>query len=249
MLINQYPEEYGIKHDLINFTSPLRLNFCQFGVLGFRDSGFLSRNNAKCRNDYVVDCNVSQILRNIDLIITVQGRQMSWEQAIQTGLRVLYMAVTLKLSVLLALIVVLALGFGHNIWAGFFSDSHEIIQEFASMTPLLTISIIADSVQGVLSANQSSVIDANDFDTAGVARGCGLQHFVVYVNLATFYCIGVPIAALLGFTLKLKAKGLWIGLICGLSCQAATLLLVTLRTTWTKLDLSKHNKNENPVVV
>ena len=61
------------------------------------------------------------------------------------------MAVTLKLSVLLALIVVLALGFGHNIWAGFFSDSHEIIQEFASMTPLLTISIIADSVQGVLS--------------------------------------------------------------------------------------------------
>ncbi|GMY31851.1 protein DETOXIFICATION 18-like [Fagus crenata] len=144
------------------------------------------------------------------------------------------MAVTLKLSVLLALIVVLALGFGHNIWAGFFSDSHEIIQEFASMTPLLTISIIADSVQGVLS---------------GVARGCGLQHLAVYVNLATFYCIGVPIAVLLGFTLKLKAKGLWIGLICGLSCQAATLLLVTLRTTWTKLDLSRKNKNENPVVV
>lgn len=61
------------------------------------------------------------------------------------------MAVTLKLSVLLALIVVLALGFGHNIWAGFFSDSPTIIQEFASMTPLLAISIVADSVQGVLS--------------------------------------------------------------------------------------------------
>ena len=33
------------------------------------------------------------------------------------------MAVTLKLSFLLALIVVLALGLGHHIWAGFFSDN------------------------------------------------------------------------------------------------------------------------------
>ncbi|KAL0001251.1 hypothetical protein SO802_015032 [Lithocarpus litseifolius] len=129
------------------------------------------------------------------------------------------MAVAIKLSVLLALTVVLALGFGRNIWAGFFSNSNEIIQEFSSMTPLLAISIISDSVQGVLS---------------GVARGCGWQHLVVYVNLATFYCIGVPIAGLLGFTLKLQAKGLWIGLICGLSCQAVTLLLVTLRRTWAK---------------
>lgn len=61
------------------------------------------------------------------------------------------MAVTLKLSLLLALTVVLALGFGHNIWAGFFSDSPTIIRAFASMTPLLAISIIVDSVQGVLS--------------------------------------------------------------------------------------------------
>ncbi|XP_065618809.1 protein DETOXIFICATION 19 isoform X2 [Quercus suber] len=144
------------------------------------------------------------------------------------------MAVAIKLSVLLAVTVVLALGFGHNIWAGFFSNSNEIIQEFSSMTPLLAISIISDSVQGVLS---------------GVARGCGWQHLVVYVNLATFYCIGVPIAGLLGFTLKLQAKGLWIGLICGLSCQALTLLLVTLRRTWTKLDLSNNNTNEYPVLV
>ncbi|KAM3696821.1 hypothetical protein ACB098_06G068300 [Castanea mollissima] len=144
------------------------------------------------------------------------------------------MAVAIKLSVLLALTVVLALGFGHNIWAGFFSNSNEIIREFSSLTPLLAISILSDSVQGVLS---------------GVARGSGWQHLVVYVNLATFYCIGVPIAGLLGFTLKLQAKGLWIGLICGLSCQAVTLLLVTLRRTWAKLDLSENNTNEYPVLV
>lgn len=62
------------------------------------------------------------------------------------------MAVTLKLSVLLGVLVVLALALGHNIWAGFFSDSTSIIKQFAYMTPFLAISIMLDSVQGVLSA-------------------------------------------------------------------------------------------------
>lgn len=61
------------------------------------------------------------------------------------------MAVTIKLSVILALVIVLALGFGHNIWAGFFSNSRVIINQFASMTPFLMISITVDSIQGVLS--------------------------------------------------------------------------------------------------
>lgn len=61
------------------------------------------------------------------------------------------MAVTLKLSVFLALIVVLALAFGHNIWAAMFSDSHAIVEDFASMATLLAISITVDSIQGVLS--------------------------------------------------------------------------------------------------
>lgn len=63
------------------------------------------------------------------------------------------MFVTLLLSFLLGLSVVLLLAFGHNIWAGFFSSSPVIIQAFASMTPLLTISVLADSVQGVLSGS------------------------------------------------------------------------------------------------
>ncbi|XP_076938009.1 protein DETOXIFICATION 19-like, partial [Bidens hawaiensis] len=44
------------------------------------------------------------------------------------------MTVTLKLSIILALAVVLALGFGHDIWASFFSDSHTIINKYVSMT-------------------------------------------------------------------------------------------------------------------
>ncbi|KAK8542747.1 hypothetical protein V6N12_015330 [Hibiscus sabdariffa] len=61
------------------------------------------------------------------------------------------MTVTLKLSVLLALVVVLTLALGHNIWSGFFSDSRSIIEKFAQMTPLLAVSIAIDAIQGVLS--------------------------------------------------------------------------------------------------
>lgn len=144
------------------------------------------------------------------------------------------MAVTLKLSVLLALLAVLALAFGHNIWAGFFSSSPTIAKEFASMAPFLAISITLDSVQGVFS---------------GVARGCGWQHLAVYANLATFYCIGMPVACVLGFKLNLYVKGLWIGLISGLFCQAGTLLLITIRTNWTAIDQSITKEKENPIVV
>lgn len=42
------------------------------------------------------------------------------------------------------------------------------------------------------------------------------------------------------------AQGLWIGLICGLSSQAATLLVITLRTKWTRLDLSVDMDKEDP---
>ncbi|WCJ32189.1 MATE efflux family protein [Euphorbia peplus] len=140
------------------------------------------------------------------------------------------MVVSLKLSVFLGLVIVVALAVGHTLWAGLFSDSNTILKEFGKMTPFLAISITLDSIQGVLS---------------GVARGCGLQHLVVYVNLATFYLIGMPIASLLAFYFKLYAKGLWIGLICGLSCQAATLSLVIARAQWTPTYVSINSNQQN----
>ncbi|KAK4754467.1 hypothetical protein SAY87_002571 [Trapa incisa] len=139
-------------------------------------------------------------------------------------------AMSVKLSVILAITFVLALALGHNIWAGLFSESRVIIDNFVSLTPLLAVSVMLDSIQCVLS---------------GVARGCGWQHLVVYVNLATFYLIGLPLAVLFGFKLKLNTKGLWIGLICGLSCQCLTLLIITSRAKWTRLNFSMDGDGEN----
>ncbi|XP_014500677.1 protein DETOXIFICATION 19-like [Vigna radiata var. radiata] len=145
------------------------------------------------------------------------------------------MNVTLKLSLLLGFCFVLALGFGHNIWIQFYSDSATIKEEFASVTPLLVLSILLDAIQGVLS---------------GVARGCGWQHLAVYINLATFYLIGLPISCLLAFKTNLQYKGLWIGLICGLLCQTVTLFLFTRRAKWSKLDLSHEDKDkDHPLLI
>lgn len=139
------------------------------------------------------------------------------------------MKVTLKLSILLAIVETLFLAFGHSTWAGFFSDSPSIIKEFSSMTPLLAISLAIDSIQGAIS---------------GVARGCGWQEIGVYINLAMFYFVGMPVACLLVFKFNLGVKGLWIGLICGLLCQGSTLLLITFCRNLSKVSLTVNREKE-----
>ncbi|GMN18795.1 hypothetical protein TIFTF001_050851 [Ficus carica] len=81
-----------------------------------------------------------------------------------------------------------------------------------------------------------------------VARGCGWQHVAAYMNFVAFYLVGMTIAALLAFTFKPYVKGLWIGLICGLFCQAATLLFMTLRTKWIKLQSTENCEKVDPVL-
>ncbi|KAI8527766.1 hypothetical protein RHMOL_Rhmol12G0100100 [Rhododendron molle] len=65
-----------------------------------------------------------------------------------------------------------------------FSNEKEVVDYVTSMAPLVCLSVIMDSLQGVLS---------------GVARGCGWQHIGAYVNLGAFYLVGIPMAATLAF--------------------------------------------------
>lgn len=144
-------------------------------------------------------------------------------------------SVTLKLSVFLALTFVLLLASGHGLWAGLFSGSAAIASEFAAITPLMTVSIVLDSAQGVLS---------------GVARGCGWQHLAAVTNLVAFYFVGMPLAILFAFRLDMRARGLWAGLICGLTCQTCALLVITARTNWSKLaDAMRDEKQATTYVV
>ncbi|KAI7749024.1 hypothetical protein M8C21_009930 [Ambrosia artemisiifolia] len=100
-----------------------------------------------------------------------------------------------------------------------FSNDKELVNYVKAMTPFLCLSIFADTIQTILS---------------GVARGSGWQDVGAYINLGSYYLVGIPMAIVLGFVCHLNGKGLWSGLIIGLMMQSTLLTLVTCFTNWQK---------------
>jgi MATE family multidrug resistance protein len=59
----------------------------------------------------------------------------------------------------------------------------------------------------------------NDFlscSTAGILRGQGRQKIGGYLSLISYYCIAIPLAAILAFYFQLELVGLWLGMIFAL---------------------------------
>ncbi|XP_076960733.1 protein DETOXIFICATION 14-like [Bidens hawaiensis] len=100
-----------------------------------------------------------------------------------------------------------------------FSDEKKVVNYVKDMTPLLCFTIFVDTIQTILS---------------GVARGSGWQGIGAYINLGSYYLVGIPMAIVLGFVCHLKGKGLWSGLTIGIVTQCILLTLVTCLTNWQK---------------
>ncbi|KAK8914467.1 MATE efflux family protein 5 [Platanthera zijinensis] len=98
-----------------------------------------------------------------------------------------------------------------------YSDEKEVVDYVWKMIPLLSISVVMDSFQGVL---------------RGIARGCGWQHIGAYVNLGAYYLVGIPNALVLAFVVHTGGMGLWIGILSGSMVQCALLGLITTFTNW-----------------
>lgn len=98
-----------------------------------------------------------------------------------------------------------------------FTSDTEVIDAVSNLTPLLAISVFLNGIQPILS---------------GVAIGSGWQAIVAYVNLATYYVIGLPIGCVLGFKTSLGVVGIWSGMITGVFLQTVTLIMLTVRTNW-----------------
>ncbi|MCO5581247.1 hypothetical protein L7F22_035125 [Adiantum nelumboides] len=107
----------------------------------------------------------------------------------------------------------------HRVLGNVFSGDSEVIEAVAVLLKLVAISTFLDSNQAVLS---------------GIARGCGWQGRGAFINLGSFYIVGLPIGACLGFLTPLKARGLWIGLICGPFVQVCLLGAMTWTANWDK---------------
>ncbi|KAK4844610.1 hypothetical protein QYF36_022320 [Acer negundo] len=127
--------------------------------------------------------------------------------------------VVMVLAIAEAIIVATALYCCRYLLGYAFSNERGVVNYVAELVPLLSISVTMDSLQAVLS---------------GVARGSGWQHIGAYVNLGAYYLIGIPLAAVLCFTLDLRGKGLWIGIMLGATVQAIALAVITSFTNWKK---------------
>ncbi|XP_010055152.2 protein DETOXIFICATION 20 [Eucalyptus grandis] len=110
----------------------------------------------------------------------------------------------------------LCLVFGRQI-AYIFTSEEDIAEEVSSLSVLLAFSILLNSVQPVLS---------------GVAVGSGRQSMVAYVNIGSYYVIGVPLGVVLAYVAKWEVQGIWIGMIIGVATQTAVLGFITYRTNW-----------------
>ncbi|KAJ0460859.1 putative multi antimicrobial extrusion protein [Helianthus annuus] len=145
--------------------------------------------------------------------------------------------VTLSSFVICLICVVIILALRHVISYAF-TDGETVANAVSELTPLLAISILLNGIQPVLS---------------GVAVGCGWQAFVAYVNIGCYYVVGVPLGSLLAFKFDLGAKGIWSGMIGGVTMQTLILLWVTFRTDWNvevekarnRVNKWKHKKDEH----
>ncbi|KAL5547127.1 hypothetical protein UlMin_006814 [Ulmus minor] len=98
-----------------------------------------------------------------------------------------------------------------------FTNSQEMQGAVTRLAYLLGLSMLLNSASQLLS---------------GVAIGGGWQVMVAYVNLASYYLLGLPLAVLLGFRAKLGVMGILGGQIFGITFQVLILLFMTFKANW-----------------
>ena len=77
-----------------------------------------------------------------------------------------------------------------------------------------------------------------------VPGGSGWQDIGAYVNLETYYLVGVPVGVVLAFVVHLKGKGLWIGILTGSTVEAFLLALKNIFTNWEKYVTCTHTHTQ-----
>ncbi|KAK4847266.1 hypothetical protein QYF36_000193 [Acer negundo] len=108
-----------------------------------------------------------------------------------------------------------------------FTEQPKVIKATSKLGYFLAATIFLNSIQPVLH---------------GVAVGVGWQFTVALINIVSYYIIGLPISALLGYKFKLGVQGIWSGLLIGCLIQTIVLLVLMLRTNWHKEALQAEDR-------
>ncbi|KAJ3673723.1 hypothetical protein LUZ60_005715 [Juncus effusus] len=107
----------------------------------------------------------------------------------------------------------------HDKFALIFTTSQVVLDAVDKLAVLLAFTILLNSVQPILS---------------GVAVGSGWQATVAYVNIGSYYCIGIPLGVLFGWLFNFGVLGIWGGMIGGTAIQTIILAVLTIRCDWDK---------------
>ncbi|KAL5079523.1 hypothetical protein RYX36_007944 [Vicia faba] len=129
----------------------------------------------------------------------------------------LAVSVVVVIAIIETSLIGAAMILSRNIWGYAYSNEVEVVKYISKMMPILALSNFLDGLQCVLSGN---------------ARGCGWQKIGAYVNMGSYYLVGIPLAIVLAFALRMGGMGLWLGIICALIVQVFSLTIVTIRTDW-----------------
>ncbi|KDP43815.1 hypothetical protein JCGZ_23023 [Jatropha curcas] len=127
--------------------------------------------------------------------------------------------VVISMVVIEALVVATTMVSGRKVFGHLFSKDHRVVKYVGEMFPLLAISHFINGIQAVLS---------------GTCRGCGWQKIGAFVNLGSYYIVGIPTAVVLAFVCHIGGKGLWIGITVAMFVQATSFAIITLCTDWEK---------------
>ncbi|KAJ0025491.1 hypothetical protein Pint_08406 [Pistacia integerrima] len=100
-----------------------------------------------------------------------------------------------------------------------FTSTSAVITMVNDLALLLACTILLNCIQPVLS---------------GAAVGSGWQAIVAFINIGSYYLVGLPLGVLLGWLLQFNITGIWTGMICGTVVQTLILSIITIKCEWEK---------------
>ncbi|XP_075484550.1 protein DETOXIFICATION 48 [Primulina tabacum] len=130
-----------------------------------------------------------------------------------------------RISMIVSLFIAVVLGIAAMVfttmirhrWGKLFTRDKEILELTAMALPLAGLCEVGNCPQTT---------------GCGVLRGSARPSIGANINLGSFYMIGMPVAFLMGFVMKLGFPGLWIGLLAAQASCAVLMMLVLCRTDW-----------------
>lgn len=131
-----------------------------------------------------------------------------------------------RISMMVSMACAVGLGLGAMLfttlmrhqWGRFFTNDEEILKLTAVALPIAGLCELGNCPQTT---------------GCGVLRGSARPTTGANINLGSFYLVGMPVAMLLGFVVKMGFAGLWMGLLAAQATCALLMIYVLYKTNWT----------------